>query len=166
MFLNHHRSCGGGFRSRPPAGAFYLCRALAMLLVLLIVATAPTYAQMGGGHRHRQNDQQRTPQEVPAPPPPVPEVWPRLEDGAVICKSRDDLLRYQTQIANSANAPTAEPIPNCRTIRTRTGIEILARDGPSRTQIVTTDESKETGWTNSYLPLAPPSSAKGTSAGK
>ena len=28
------------------------------------------------------------------------EIWPRLEEGALICKSRDDLVRYQTQIAN------------------------------------------------------------------
>jgi hypothetical protein len=31
-------------------------------------------------------------------------------------------------------------------------LQLLAHDGPSRTQIVTTDESKETWWTNSYLP--------------
>ena len=37
--------------------------------------------------------------------------------------------------------------PDCHTIRKQTGIQILAHDGPSRTQIVTTDESKETWWT-------------------
>ena len=37
----------------------------------------------------------------------------------------------------------------------RLASRILAHDGPSRTQIVTTDESKETWWTNSYLPSTP-----------
>jgi hypothetical protein len=42
-----------------------------------------------------------------------------------------------------------------------------SRDGPSRTQIVTTDASKETGWTNSYLPSTPPSSvAKSAGVGE
>ena len=57
--------------------------------------------------------------------------------------------------------------PDCHTISRQTGIQILDRDGPSRTQIVTTDESKETGWTNSYLPSTPPPSvAKSAGARK
>ena len=84
-----------------------------------------------------------------------------------MCKSRDDLVRYQTQIANGASGATAGLAPDCHIIRKQTGIQILARDGPSRTQIVTTDQSKETGWTNSYLPSTPPPSvAKGPGAGK
>jgi len=99
--------------------------------------------------------------------PFLPEIWPRLEEGALICKSRDDLVRYQTQIANGSSATTPGQAPDCHTIRKQTGIQILAHDGPSRTQIVTTDESKETWWTNSYLPSTPPPSvAKGPGAGK
>ena len=141
-----------------------------MALLLLLGAIASAHAQIGGGHGRGQRNQQQTPQpqQSPAPPEPVvPEIWPRLEDGAVICKSRDDLVRYQTQIANSASATTAGQAPACHTIRKQTGIQILDHDGPSRTQIVTTDESKETGWTNSYLPSTPPPSvAKGRGAGK
>src|SRR5712671_6291162 len=76
------------------------------------------------------------------------------------------LVRYQTQIANSASATTtAGQASDCHTISKQTGIQILDHDGPSRTQIVTTDESKETGWTNSYLPSTPPPSvAKSTGA--
>jgi hypothetical protein len=99
--------------------------------------------------------------------PDVPEIWPRLEDGALICKSRDDLVRYQTQIGNGASTTTAGQASACHTIQKQTGIQILGHDGPSRTQIATTDESKETGWTNSYLPSTPPRSvAKSNGAGK
>jgi hypothetical protein len=148
---------------RPPSNAARArlpWRRLAAALLLLLGAMASAHAQIGGGHGRRQKNQQQTPQQSPAPTaaPAVPEKWPRLEDGALICKSRDDLVRYQTQIANAANATTAGPAPDCHTIRKQTGIQILDHDGPSRTQIVTTDESKETGWTNSYLPSTPPPS--------
>jgi hypothetical protein len=142
---------------------------LATALLLLLGAMASADAQIGGGHGRRQKNQQQTPQQSPAPTtaPALPEIWPRLEDGALICKSRDDLVRYQTQIANAASATTAGQAPDCTTIRKQTGIQILDHDGPSRTQIVTTDEPKEIGWTNSYLPSTPPSSvAKRAGAGK
>ena len=73
-------------------------RGLAMALLLLLGSMASAHAQIGGGHGRRQNNQQQTPQRSPAPTIPfLPEIWPRLEEGALICKSRDDLVRYQTQ---------------------------------------------------------------------
>jgi hypothetical protein len=151
-----------------PARARLSWRWLAIALLLLFSAIAMAHAQIPG-HSHPQKDQPQTPQQSRTPPemPAVPEIWPRAENDALMCKSRDDLVRYQTQIVNGANDPTAGQAPDCHTIRKQTGIQILARDGPSHTQIVTTDESKETGWTNSYLPSTPPASvAKGPGAGK
>jgi hypothetical protein len=130
-----------------------------MALLLLLGAMASAHAQIGGGHGRRQNNQLQTRHQSPPPTTPfLPEIWPRLEEGALICKSRDDLVRYQTQIANSSSATTPAQEPDCHTIRKQTGIQILAHDGPSRTQIVTMDESKETWWTNSHLPSTPPPS--------
>jgi hypothetical protein len=164
----------GQFEERTPAAgnaarARHSWRRPGIALVLLLGAMASAHAQMGGGHGRRQRDQQQTPQksQSPAPMPDVPEIWPRLEDGALICKSRDDLVRYQTQIGNGASTTTAGQASACHTIQKQTGIQILGHDGPSRTQIATTDESKETGWTNSYLPSTPPRSvAKSNGAGK
>ena len=73
----------------------------------------------------------------------------------MICKTREDLVRYQTQMSDAAGA-AKKPAADCHTIQKQTGIEIVDRDGPSRTQIVTTDKAKEAGWTNSYLPSTPP----------
>jgi len=157
-------------RSGNPARARLSWRRLAMVMLMLFGAITSAHAQFGGGgYGGRQKNQQQTPQQSPAPTgtPSLPEIWPRLENGALLCKSRDDLVRYQTQMANGASGATAGQAPDCHTIRKRTGIQILARDGPSRTQIVTTDQSKETGWTNSYLPSTPPPSvAQGPGAGK
>jgi hypothetical protein len=165
--MDHGKGCtppGNAARAGPP------WRRHAMALMLLLGATASAHAQFGGGHGHRQRDQQQTPQKskAPTPLPALPEIWPRLEGGALICKSRDDLVRYQAQIANAASAATtAGQASDCHTVSKQTGIQILDHDGPSRTQIVTTDESKETGWTNSYLPSTPPPSvAKSAGAGK
>src|SRR6478672_11271858 len=83
---------------RPPGNAARArlpWRGLAMALLLLLGAMASAHAQIGGGHGRRQNNQQQTPQRSPAPTTPfLPEIWPRLEEGALICKSRDDLVRY------------------------------------------------------------------------
>jgi hypothetical protein len=95
---------------RPPGNAAKVrlpWRGLAMALLLLLGAMVSTHAQIGGGHGRRQNNQQQTRQQSPAPTTPfLPEIWPRLEEGALICKSRDDLVRYQTQIANGSSATT------------------------------------------------------------
>ena len=42
--------------------------------------------------------------------------------------------------------------PQRRRLEKPVGVQILDRDGPSRTQIATTDEPKPTGWTDAYLP--------------
>jgi hypothetical protein len=144
------------------------------LVLLLLLGAAPAVeAQAIGGDRYSR-PQQPQPRDEPQPPPipnpkeheAVPEPWPRLEVGALLCKSRDDLVKYQTKIADGANAATAEQSLDCHKLRKQTGIQILDHDGPSRTQVVTTDKAKETGWTNTYLPATPPQSAKSTDAEK
>lgn len=71
------------------------------------------------------------------------------------------LISSDMRIAKGAGAPTATLSGK------QTGIQIPARNGMSRTTIVTTDDSKETGWTNSYLPSTPPPSvAEGSGAGR
>ncbi len=129
-----------------------------MALLLFLVAGASAHAQFGGGRSGRQRNQQQTPQptqqqsSIPTLPAAVPEHESQLDVGAILCKSREDLVRYQQQIDADAGATTAELATDCHPVPAQTGIEILDRDGPSRTQIVTTDASKETGWTNTYLP--------------
>jgi hypothetical protein len=149
-----------------------LASRLAIGLILLAGGLTPANAQtgtgspgtpqtgggmMGGGHGGRHRNQQQNGQPAPAlaPLPVVKEPWPRLDSGAILCKSRDDLLRYQT----GSGAASTGPAPDCHVIRQRTAIQILDRDGPSRAHVVTTDDAKQTGWTNAYLSSEPPPSA-------
>jgi hypothetical protein len=137
------------------------CR-LTIALALLLVGVAASYAQMGGGqmgggHGGRQKNQQQANQQSAAPSAPtaLPQAWPRLDTGAILCKSRDDLVRRQMQIAAGPGVTVSGPAPDCLTIKQQTGIQVLDRDGPSRTHVVLTDQTKQTGWTDTYLPPAP-----------
>jgi hypothetical protein len=137
-------------------------------LIMLLIGVASANAQMiggqigggpmGGGHGGRQRNQQKTPQPTPAPPSPaaIPVPWPRLDSGTVLCKSRDDLISFQTRAAAASSDSTTGSAPDCLIIQTRTAIKILDRDGPSRSHVISTDSTKQTGWTNAYLPATPP----------
>lgn len=153
------------------SSAHGLASKLAMGVILLLGGLTPASAQtdtgstgtprmgggmMGGGHgRDRHQQQNGQPPPTLAPLPVVKEPWPRLDNGAILCKSRDDLLRYQTV----SGAASSGPAPDCHLIRKLTPIQILDRDGPSHTHVVTTDDAKQTGWTNTYLSSEPPPSA-------
>jgi hypothetical protein len=124
---------------------------------------------MGGGRRGQQKNQQQSPQTSSTPAPSSSsssDTWPRLDVGAILCGSRDDLIRYQALNAGGAAPVSGGNAPDCHVIHTQTGIEILDRDGPSRTEVATTDDPKLTGWTNSYLPSTPPASPSAGSGWK
>jgi hypothetical protein len=80
------------------------------------------------------------------------EVWPRLDPGAVLCKTEDDLLRL-------AASRRGEQVlrPNCQLIRAATAISIEKRAGIGRTQVSLKDQNGQDGWTDAWLPdKAPP----------
>jgi hypothetical protein len=84
------------------------------------------------------------------------DVWPRLDPGAVICKTEDDLLRLAASRRGEQVAP-----PNCQMIRTTTAIQIERRAGLGRTQVALTDQNGVEGWTDAWLPeRAPPIGGK------
>jgi hypothetical protein len=170
----------GAWKSGNKAGssAHGLASKAAIGLILLFVVLTPTYAQtdtgstatpqagggmmgggmMGSGRGGRHRNQQQNTQQAPAlaPLPVVKEPWPRLDAGAILCKTRDDLARYQMR--GVGGSETTGPAPDCHLIRKLTPIQILDRDGPSHTHVVTTDDAKQTGWTNAYLTSEPPPS--------
>jgi hypothetical protein len=134
-----------------------------LLLIALLACIAPMHAraQMGGqmgsqmgGHGGRRGGQQKdNTQQAPAPTPrAVAQPWPRLDPGAMLCASSDDLLRYQKKMADQSGTATTGSQPDCRRVAVVTPIKIVGHDGPSRTSVVATDTSKQTGWTNTYLP--------------
>lgn len=84
------------------------------------------------------------------------EVWPRLDRGAVLCRTEGDLLRLA-----AARRGEAGPPANCQAVRGATPITILRRLGPGRTQVSVTGEGGQEGWTDAWLPeRAPPIGGK------
>jgi hypothetical protein len=87
-------------------------------------------------------------------------AWPRLDPGAVLCRSEDDLARLA---ANRTGAGGGGPA-DCRIINVPTAIQIVARRGPGRTEVQVTGGTSQVGWTDAWLPDKAPASARSASS--
>jgi hypothetical protein len=128
-------------------------RGFALALLVILGTILPAHGQMGGAHSGRQKNQQQTSKAslTPSPPETLSDTSSQLLPGAILCNSDDDLVKYQAAIADGGASPL-DLSPGCRAVQKTTGIEVLDHDGSSRTEVQTTDDAKQTGWTNSYLP--------------
>jgi hypothetical protein len=90
----------------------------------------------------------------PAPPPrAATAVWPRLDPGAVLCQTEDDLDRHAANMVARVSGSETQSA-NCRAIAQPVGIKIISREGPGRTEVQLA--GGETGWTDVWLPDRPP----------
>jgi hypothetical protein len=101
---------------------------------------------------------------VKKPKPGLPEVkaqpqaWPRLDPGAVLCRSEFDL----SKLAQRRSGETVDGPVDCQIVRAATPITIVQRAAPGRTEVKVTDgPSTGSGWTDAWLPEKAP---KGTTA--
>ena len=79
----------------------------------------------------------------------TPLAWPRLDPGAVICRSETDLSRL---VARRRGEPVEGPV-DCQIIRAATGIAIVQRKALGMTQVTTNSPAAGgTGWTDAWLP--------------
>src|SRR5215469_1539262 len=85
---------------------------------------------------------------------PAPLVWPRLDPGAVFCRTEEDLSRHASNMSARVSGGGTETT-DCRAIAQPTGIQILNREGPGRTQVKLSSPSNEVGWTDAWLPSRP-----------
>lgn len=134
------------------------CRWLAAcaLTVALVLATTPVPAQRPvgstdettpGGPGQRQRGPVAAPGSRFARAP-----WPRLDAGAFLCRTPEDLAQHHVAVAARLDGGHAAEPPGCRMIQGQTAVSVLAREGPGRTQVRITATPTETGWTNSFLP--------------
>ena len=96
----------------------------------------------------------------PSVPPPVSTLsptrgiaGPRLEPGAVLCGTEQDLQHrgeVNRRIADGEADP-GDPLTGCRLVRQERGVEVLARHGLGRVQ-VKVKPNGEVGWTDVYVP--------------
>jgi hypothetical protein len=94
------------------------------------------------------------PKKPPAPSPdpkPPPSVWPRLDPGALLCRSEIDLDRVA---ANRSGGAGGGPV-DCRILREPTGVTILRRSG-GRSQVRVVGQQNAGEWTDVWLPEKAP----------
>jgi hypothetical protein len=96
------------------------------------------------------------------PKPGLPEVkaqplaWPRLDAGAVLCRSEADLLR----LAERRRGEVVDGPVDCQILRAATPITIVQRKGPGRIEVQTADpKAGGSSWTDAYLPEKAPVNA-------
>lgn len=125
-----------------------------VLLPAALLAAAPSRAQV---IVDAPGLLKQPPKQGPAAPRGAVAAWPRLDPGALLCRSQADLDRhFQAINARLAGQSFDGPAPDCRLISNPTGIKILAREGPGRTKVQLDDAGHETGWTDTFLPARPP----------
>ncbi|MBS0643546.1 MAG: hypothetical protein JSS43_27100 [Proteobacteria bacterium] len=91
--------------------------------------------------------------DVPAPP----QAWPRLEAGAIVCRTESDLDR----LAARHNGESAGGPVDCQVLRDVTAITILQRRGPAKQEVQFTSGKVGTvGWTNAWLPEKAPAATR------
>ena len=131
------------------------------LLALAVSTALPAWAQQppNDSNINFQGALKKKPPEPRAPDVPAPQMsWPRLDSGTTICRSADDLLR-RAAIMRGELAGGAD----CRVLSQPVAIQILQRLGPGRTE-VQLSTTKETGWTDAWVPATPPPGAVPASA--
>ena len=111
-------------------------------------ATTPA-AERQQTQLRRDAGQEAAPQAIPDVPAP-PRAWPRLDPGAVLCRTEDDLARRAAILRGDQGGPA-----DCRPITMPTAIQIVHRAGPGRTEVQVSGHT-ETGWTDAWLPPTPP----------
>jgi hypothetical protein len=120
----------------------------------LLVAVAFTLAPAAWAQHVILNAPGLMDKKAPAAPPPVrpqPTVWPRLDSGAVLCRSEYDLDRHaENMVARAGGGNTVST--DCRIIPQPIGIQILSRQGPGRTQVKLSAPDNSVGWTDAWLP--------------
>ncbi len=125
------------------------CR-LTLLAAMLAVPFAPALAQNSNVIIDAPGLFPTKPKTPKAEVRAVPTPWPRLDPGAVLCRSEADLARLA---ANRSGGPGGG-VADCRIINSPTGIQIVQRLG-GRTQVQVTN-TNQTGWTDAWLPEKSP----------
>lgn len=108
----------------------------------------------GGGRRQRGS---RAATPAVATLPPVHDPWPRLDAGALLCRTQADLQQHQAAIvARISGGHSAEP-SGCWVVRAMTAVTVVERDGPARTEVRLPGSSEQQlGWTDQVMSDEPP----------
>ena len=78
-----------------------------------------------------------------------PLAWPRLDPGAVVCRTEADL----DKLGERRHGQHVDGPIDCQIVRAATAISIVQRSGPGRTEVKASDPKADwSGWTDAWLP--------------
>ena len=132
---------------------------------LVLASLALTHAAAHAQSRNPLGPGQALAKRQPELPPSASGIaWPRLDPGAVLCRTQEDLRRRNEVLASraSGNQGPTGPAPSCRIIAVPTPIDIVERPLPSATQVRLKAQQApgtpavEVGWTDAWLPEKAP----------
>ena len=86
-----------------------------------------------------------------------PLAWPRLDPGAVLCRTEADLAKLAARRSGEA----VDGSIDCQIVHAATAIAIVQRKGPGRAEVKTSDPRGmvTSGWTDAWLPDKAPTGA-------
>ena len=128
-----------------------------VVLILLTLACMLPASEILAQSRGGRGEEDTLPPSVPPPisslPPSRGIAGRRLEPGAVLCGSEEDL--QQRGVVNrrrlDGEVDAGDPLAGCRILNQTRGVDVVARHGFGRVE-VKLKPSGEVGWTDAYLP--------------
>ncbi len=105
--------------------------------------------------RQRKIEPSTAPARLARPETPSkPDAWPRLDPGAVFCRTAADMDQHLAAVSARLDR-RASAVPDslgCSVIAFATPVTIIAREGPGRTQVRLSSPPGLTGFTDAFLP--------------
>ena len=123
--------------------------------------SAPGGAGVPGGSSGFGNHGGRG-QSAGSAPGSMPELKPlveprqRLDPGALLCHSEDQLKQHQAAIMARLRGRTAPEPAGCHIIGETIAVAVLQRDGQALTQVQLAGDTPQAGWTDSVVRDADP----------
>ena len=127
---------------------------VALAAMCALGAVDGAVAQRRAAPRDEEDD--KLPPSVPPPVSTLPPVrgisGPRLQPGAVLCRTETDLQRRAAVNARrtDGDVDAGNPLENCRLLNQERGVEVVDKHGMGRTE-VKLKPTGETGWTDAYV---------------
>lgn len=144
-------------KTNAPAAARVVAAAI-LLACAGSIAAPPAFAQFmgepGGGPAQEGTRRGPAPRRTgPAAPRLTPKPLPRqrLDAGALLCPTEDDLHMHEAAIEARLDGRDAPEPAGCRFVRSSTAVSVMDRHGPAATQVRLPGDPELVGWTDAIV---------------
>ena len=106
-----------------------------------------------GGMRFGETPSTRAKPKSTAPQGPTlkPDPRQRLDAGALLCRTEEDLQQHEAAVSARLDGKDAPEPVGCRPVRFMTPVGVISRHGPARTQVRVPGPPEQIGWTDAVV---------------